>query len=177
MSTKYYGDKIPIRELVKYSVEVSDNSAYKMLLDYVGMDKLREYGYSLGAKNTLNTGDMFGNISTDDAIHYMQAIYEFINSNPELGNELKTYFINAEQNGLALPENNIEAAHKYGEYANTYNDIGIVYDKHPYILVVLTEEGEKDFKSITKDISKKIYELHKLYYSNRNEICKTKSTK
>ena len=177
MSTKYYGDKIPIRELVKYSVEVSDNSAYKMLLDYVGMDKLREYGYSLGAKNTLNTGDMFGNISTDDAIHYMQAIYEFINSNPELGNELKTYFINAEQNGLALPENNIEAAHKYGEYANTYNDIGIVYDKHPYILVVLTEEGEKDFKSITKDISKKIYELHKLYYSNREEICKTKSTK
>lgn len=177
MSTKNYGDKISFRDLVKYTVEVSDNTAYKMLLDHFGKAKISEYGQSLGATNTLDTEDIYGNITPEDAIKYMQALNDFINNNGELGIELKTYFINAEQNDLALPEENIEAAHKYGEYSNSYHDIGIVYAEHPYLLVVLTEEGSKDFQSIVKDISKKIYELHKLYYSNREQICKTKATK
>ena len=117
------------------------------------MAKLREFGLSIGAKNTLDTGDIFGNITTEDAVAYMQTLYDFINNNGELGEELKTYFVNAEQNDLALPENNILAAHKYGEYDNTYNDIGIVYDEHPYLLIVLTEEGWNCPKSLDCTIS------------------------
>ena len=51
--------------------------------------------------------------------------------------------------------------HKYGYYSVYYHDVGIVLDKNPYIVVILSEEATHDFKIIT-DLSEKIYELHKL---------------
>ncbi len=174
MQTRKPGEKITIKELVKAAVEVSDNTAHNILLSYIGKNNLREYGKSLGATNTLTSGDGFGNITVDDAIIYMNAIYNFIKDNNELGEELKSFFLNAEQNDLAVPEYHVEAAHKYGEYKEFYHDIGIVYDKHPYLIAILTKEGRKDFENIVKDINKKIYELHLLYYSNREKICEQK---
>ena len=45
---------------------------------------------------------------------------DFINNNGELGLELKSYFVEADQNGLKFEELGIEAAHKYGEYQKFY---------------------------------------------------------
>lgn len=172
MSKYKYGSKVTLRELVKYAITVSDNSAHQMLVDYIGRQKLKEFGLSLGATNTLNGSDNFGNISTEDAIIYLKAINEFIINNPGLGDELKSYLIAAEQNDLAIPEYGIIAGHKYGQYSSYYHDIGIVYDTNPYLIAILTTEGAKDFESIVKDINKHVYELHKLFLENRENICK-----
>jgi len=171
MSKKSYGEKVSLRDLVKYAVTVSDNTAHQMLISYIGKSTLKEYAKSLGATSTLIGGDNFGQINVSDAIIYMKAINEFINNNEELGSELKSYFVEAELNGLELEDLGIKAAHKYGEYSPYFHDYGIVYAENPYVVAILTTEYKGDHLAKVQDISKKIYELHELYQENRKNIC------
>ena len=171
MSKLEYGTKVTLRDLVKYAVVVSDNSAHQMLVSYIGRNNLKEFGQSLGAKNTLVGADNFGSIDVNDAIIYMKAVNDFINNNETLGEELKSYFVQAEQNDLELPEYGIEAAHKYGQYSYYYHDIGIVYDDSPYVVAILTLEGGSNFEEKVKDINKHIYEMHKFYNDKKKELC------
>ena len=120
------GDMISLRDLVKYAITVSDNSAHQMLVDYIGFTNLKKYGNSLGAKNTLIGGDNFGQIDTNDSITYLTELYKFINDNSDLSKELKSYFIESDENFLKDEENEIEAATKYGEYGNTFHNNGII---------------------------------------------------
>ena len=171
MSQHKYGEKIKIRDLVKYAVTRSDNRAHQMLIDYIGFANLKRYGQSLGATKTL-VGDIFGSINVDDAIIYWQEINRVISMDNELSNELKSYFAEADQNYLSLPEFGKTAIHKYGEYESYYHDIGIVYADSPYIVAILTGEGRRNFEEIIKDINSKIYELNNLYVTNREKVCK-----
>ena len=170
MSKHKYGDKVSIRELVRYAITRSDNRAHQMLVDYIGAKNLKAYGLSLGATKTL-VGDIFGSINVSDAVIYWEEINKFINNNGELGEELKSYFKEADQNYLNITSENIMAIHKYGEYENYYHDIGIVYDENPYIIAILSTEGRNKYEDIIKDINMKIYELNKMYNSNRESAC------
>ena len=171
MSKHRYGEKISLRELIKYAITVSDNSAYQMLVNYIGRQNLKNYGRSLGAKYTLNGGDNFGSISVEDAIIYVSTLNNLIETGGELGQELKQIFLIALQNDLAVPEYGIPAAHKYGEYKPNYHDIGIVYAEKPYLAAVLTTEGYGDYEGKVKDISKRLYRLQSIFWENRKGIC------
>ncbi len=171
MKKHKYGDKISLRTLVEYAITVSDNSAHQMLVSYIGKKNLKEFGKSLGAKNTLVGSDNFGRISTEDAIIYMKEINKLINESGEMGEELKSYFLEADQNGLEFEDLRIQAIHKYGEYKEYYHDIGIVYTDKPYAVAILTYEGKDDFLEIVKDINSRVYKLHNIYYSSRENIC------
>ncbi len=171
MKKHKYGDKISLRTLVKYAITVSDNSAHQMLVSYIGRNNLKEFGKSLGAKNTLVGSDNFGRISTEDAIIYMKEINKLINESGEIGEELKSYFLEADQNGLEFQDLGIQAIHKYGEYKEFYHDIGVVYTDKPYVVAILTYEGKDDFIEIVKDINSRVYKLHNTYYTNRENLC------
>lgn len=166
-----YGTKVSLRDLVKYSITASDNTAHKMIVDYIGVNNLIEYGKNLGATLTHLGGDLFGYINVSDATLYMTKLNKLINESGELGQELKSYFVNDDQNGLAIADMEIAAAHKYGQYQGIYHDIGIVYSENPYIVTILTEHGKADFVSIIKDINGRIYQLHELYNNNRVTYC------
>lgn len=169
-----YNTKITLRDLVSYAIVYSDNSAHAMLVDFIGKDKLKEFGNSLGATTTLNSTDNFGQINVTDAIIYMKAINEFINNNGELGEELKSFFVQALYNSLEISELNIIAGHKYGYYGSNYHEIGIVYDDNPYVIAILTLEGSKhNVDEIISDINQKVYELHKLFNEKKVKICKS----
>ena len=163
------GSKIKIRDLVKYSNIYSDNSAHQMLISYIGKSKLKEFGRNLGAKNTLNGGDNFGNTSSSDGLIYMKAVNDFIENNGELGKELRSYFVNSQQKELTV--NNLEVAHKYGLYKRYYHNMGIVYDESPYVISIMTLEGTRHKEKAVKNISEKIYELHNLFKTNRVSVC------
>lgn len=164
------GDKIPIRDLVKYSVIYSDNSAHQMLISYIGKSTLKKFGNELGAVNTLVGGDNFGHISASDGAIYMKAINKFFVKNDDYAKELKSYFLEAEQKEISV--NNLKVANKYGLYKNYYHNMGIMYDERPYIVSIFTLEGLKNREEKISDISKKIYELHQLYKTNRENVCK-----
>lgn len=167
------GEKISLRELVKNAATISDNRAYTMLLDYIGFNNLKTFGKSLGATKTLVGGDNFGTTNNNDAMVYVKELYKTINSDNTLGEELKSYFVNSDQNWLSFPEQSIEAATKYGEYAEFFHEQGIVYDKNPYYVVILTREGNKNFEKVIKDVNQRIYKIHQSFYTNRQNYCQT----
>lgn len=154
--------KVSLKDLIKYSIIVSDNTAYAMLVDYIGKDKLKDYGLSLGAVNTLSISDNYGRIDTHDAIIYLEKLYEIIASSPELAH----FFIYSNENYFNNPV--YESLAKYGFYGVYFHLIGIVLTPNPYILVILTKEGENDYEKIIKDISNKIFKLHNLNYREKN---------
>lgn len=168
------GDMVSLRNLVKYAITVSDNSAHQMLVDYIGFNNLKKYGNSLGAKNTLIGGDNFGQIDVNDSIAYLSELYNFIEENSEFSEELKLYFIESDENFLKDDENGIKAATKYGEYGNFFHNNGIVYADNTYFLSILTNLGKKKGSSTIKSINKKIQELQKNVYENHVEYCQQK---
>lgn len=168
-----YGEEITIRDLVKYAVSVSDNSAHLMLVSYIGKNKLKDFGNELGASYTMVGNDTFGEINGLDAIVYLKALNDFINTHPMYADELKELFINADQPYLNISDE-IVAAHKYGNYNGNYHNIGIVYDENPYMVAILSHEGDKGHsESMIRDINERIYKLHRLYYDSRDTACYT----
>lgn len=168
------GSMVSLRNLVKYAVTVSDNGAHQMLVNYIGFNNLKNYGNSLGAKNTLIGGDNFGQIDVNDSIIYLTELYNFIEENSNLSEELKSYFVESDENFLKDEENNIEAATKYGEYGNIFHNNGIVYAENPYLLSVLTNLGKKKGSSIIKIINQKIQKLQNEVFENHTSYCQQK---
>ena len=171
MQNYNYGDAVSLRNLVKYAVTVSDNTAHKMLLDYIGKSELRNYGLNLGAKLTL-LGDDFGTIDVKDSMVYLDKLYEMISLDNDLAKELQDYFVYSDQNYLKI--NEYEALQKYGEYDAYYHSNGIVLADNPYKISILSLEGKSDFELVIKDINSKIFELHELFYSKIENLCYNK---
>ncbi len=168
MQKRKIGEEITIRDLIKYSINVSDNTAHFMLVDYIGFNTLKEYGNKIGNKHTLVGFDKYGNIDLSDAFNYMYLIYDYIDKN-QLGKELKEFFDSEYYNFLKI--DNTKVLHKYGYYNTVFHDIGIVLDENPYIIVVLTRYGFLNKESIVKDISSKIRTFHNYYNEKIKEIC------
>ena len=149
-----------IKEYVKPMIEKSSNKAYLNLLKKIGYNNLKNYGVSLGATNTLSGYDKFGDTTAEDQLIYWQHLYELINT-IKLKDELKSYFINDYHNHLAF-DGAPQIVHKYGYYADVFHDVGIVYDKSPYVVIILTQEGYDNYSEIISDLSQKIYKLNQL---------------
>ena len=168
------GDKVSLRKLVEYAITVSDNTAHDMLVDYIGKSTLKEFGNSLGATTTLVGTDDFGAINNRDSMIYLETLNDLINNTGELGEELKSYFVNSDQNYLNFPNEGISAVQKYGEYNSYYHANGIVYAENPYLVSILTLHGYDDFEKVIRNINTEIYNLQKEFYENRKNVCYAK---
>lgn len=173
MRTRKLGENITLNDLMKYSLSVSDNTAHEMLLDYIGSKNLRDYGKSLGATAILKSGsEKYGSQTAKDTNIYLKRAYEIITNTDKYqdGILLREYMTNDYQNYLLIDNEN-DIAHKYGSYENYFHDIGIVFDENPYTISVLTLHGNGNYKSIIKNIHKKINELHLIFRNNRETNC------
>ena len=157
-----YGTEISLKDLVKYAIIYSDNSAHKMLMNYIGKDKLKEYGESLGATNVLSKSNEYGNVDVNDVLSYLKKLNELISVN----DELKEIYMEANDNSLS----DLDTVLSYSIYSNYNHRMGIVYDENPYIIIILTSDINTDE---IKDISNKVNELHKEFYKAREDVCKT----
>ena len=137
-------------------ISVSNNDSYFNLLYSVGMDSLRNYGYSLGTKYTLSGPDDFGMTNVMDQMVIFKKLYSMVKDNKY--NEMKSYFVNDYFNSLKINDNVV--MHKYGYWDSIYHDCGIIFDKEPYILIVLTTHGFDNYQSIVNDISNLMYNYH-----------------
>lgn len=168
LNKQQVGSYISIKDLVKNAIMLSDNGAHLMLYDYLGYSNLKIYANELGATNAL-VGDQYGSISISDALIYTKKLYELINKDEELGEEVKSWFIESDENYVKT--DTIPAAIKYGGYNEYFHNIGIVYATNPYYLVILSTNGNGKSGNMVKEISAKVAELHDLFYSNRQEYC------
>ena len=153
-----------VRELVYYTLKESDNTAYIKLVNFVTKEKLIDYGLNIGAKHTLEGKDLFGIINVSDMLIYLNHLYNYFNNNTVLSEELKNYMLNPSYK--IIKDKNIDNnlfVRKYGSFGIAFHEVGIVYDKIPYILIVLTQKNElKGKEKYINKVAKKIRKIHKL---------------
>lgn len=169
MEKKNIGDRVSLRDLIRYAISASDNSAHLMLLDYIGFSKLKSYGESLGAKVILTGGDYFGNQTAEDTNIYLKEAYRIIRENEEYGSFLKEIMDNDDRN--AFNTDTIRIYHKYGSYGDNYHDIGLSLKENPYAISILTLHENSGYQNIIQELHNKIIALHNQFYENRELLC------
>lgn len=165
-----FGTKVPLRDLIKYDISVSDNSAHFMLVNYIGKNNLKEYAYNLGAKQIFSK-DLYGNQTVTDTNIYLKTAYCIINEDKTYGPFLKSIMDNNYFNHLSTKD--VKIYHKYGGCEDEYNDIGLYLGNHPYTISIFTKHFKGDYGKIVKSLHKKIIKLHEEFYKNRENTCKT----
>ena len=154
-----------IKELVRLTIIESDNTAYIKLVNYIGKDKLEQYGKSLGAKHTMEGKDLFGLINSDDMVIYWKKIKSFIDSS-KLGKDFFNWLSNPsfsiiESNSIG----NNTFVKKYGSWDIAYHEAGYVCDENPFYLIVLTQKFKCDDKEkFVNDTASRLYRIHKIIH-------------
>ncbi|MBT2678803.1 serine hydrolase [Bacillus sp. ISL-35] len=159
---KKFGSKYTIRDLVKKAMIHSDNIAFIMLRERVGKKNFIAYMKRIGGKNAYPKGQNL--TSASDLIVYTNRLYNFSTTNA-LGKELVSYLKKTDYN-TTIPKGikGVSTAHKVGMIpaSRIYNDVGIVYDKNPFALAVMTNNlSYTKSQKVIADISSIVYKHHK----------------
>lgn len=163
---------------VSYSVDVllcamiaqSDNVAANLIISRLGMDAVNGTCAALGLTQTALARLMMDTdaqaqgrenyTSARDAATVLQHLAAGTIATPELCERARGYLL-AQEDARGIVEgvpDDVSVAHKTGSLANAQHDAAIVYAKHPYILVVLTQDLEREQAlALERDISSAIY--------------------
>lgn len=137
------GDSYSLRVLSNLAITISDNVATWMLLDHLGRENFKAFLRSIGG-TTVYPGDENRSTARDMAT-YMQAILDFAQRHPALGERLLDDMSHPIYH-VGLPGElppSVRVAHKEGDLAGVSDDVGIVFAKRPFIFAVLSE-GQPD---------------------------------
>jgi beta-lactamase class A len=145
---------LSISDLSRYSIVYSDNIAINMILDRIGIENRFAYLESILRHNV----DHNENYTTaDDSLKILERLYENPDNNPYYENliNLMKNTVYHDRIDKLIPQQIV--AHKIGDYNEYVNDIGIVYTKNPYIIVILTK-NIPNANELIGQISKIIYD-------------------
>jgi hypothetical protein len=159
---------ISLRTLLYCALNKSDNGAHYDLINYIGINNLKQYALDLQSYLTISKEDYYGIQTSYNTNIYLKRLYYLLNNSNE-ANFLKNTMINNNENYLYLE--NINILHKYGYYENYYHDIGLVLDNYPYTISILTSLGKDNYQSIVNEIANKVYNLHESYWQEKKEYC------
>lgn len=164
---KYY-DKVTLLELISHLLRYSDNTAHYMLIEYIGVDNLKNYFKEYNLNITVD--DPFvRNYTATLARISIERLYNLLNSDNEDYKTIKDSMNNNNMNSLSF--DNVLINHKYGWYESTYHDIGFYDSDNPYVIAVLTTSGSSDYNYVVNDISKKIYNIYFKNLELKREFC------
>lgn len=151
-------------ELIKPCIIYSDNTAYIKLMDYVGKDIIKSYGEELGCRHIMEgkEADMFGITNCVDLSIIWKRVKDYIDRDTlysdllrDLTRSTYTKLISDDSIGRGI------YLRKYGSFGIAYHEAGIVINSEPYVLIVMTQLNEKDYKEeFINNAAKLISELH-----------------
>ncbi len=152
-------------ELFDYTLLYSDNVAFRQIRNRFGYDSFYKKSAELGISGT-SSG--FMNLSADDCVVFLRQMYDYFEGGSELAEHMKDCMIKSKSNGMiavSYPAGTV--AHKYGWDLGAYHDMAIIYDEHPYILVIMTdyEDGGAEPMKFFSDTVELIKEIHADYYA------------
>lgn len=159
-----------LRRLIELAITESDNTAYIKLVNFIGKEKIRKYGISLGAEHTMEgkETDSFGIINCQDMIVYWKKIKKYIDLNKKYSKELEYYLLNPKVKLIKDASiGNKEFVRKYGSWDIAYHEAGYIKGDNPYYIIILTQLNKYEYKEEFINKSAKIL----------NEINKIESTK
>ena len=154
------GHTITLRECAYYLMHDSDNTAWKMLTRYLGVERIQTDLTSIGA---YDTGYWIPNTTTTSDVQLMlQKIADPSFTSPELSEEMlsaMTDTVHEDRIPAGLPQD-VRVAHKIGTYENSFSDAGIVFyrdregsEKHYFIVVFTEGAGEATARAAIREIS------------------------
>ncbi len=153
------GTEYSYRELIKHMGKESDRTAYKVMKDVIGEEKLRNFLNEIGATNTdINTGFT----TPGDIGIILQKIWNRELMNEENTIELLGFLTDTiyEDWITAGVPDGIKVAHKFGTDSGILADGGIVFAHNPYILVIMGQEVTKsEADKVIPKISRNIYAI------------------
>jgi len=159
-----YGTEYTYSQLFQKMLKYSDNVAFHELKEAYGTSKLKALAKSMGTKTMKNN---VYRATAADLGKSMKAIYEFIESDaayaPLMRDAMKSS-IHTVMIGSGVSPKKI--AHKYGWDTDAYHDMAIVYDKHPYVLVFMSDMdgGGKEVNAYIQKVVGLIDDLHENFY-------------
>ena len=143
-----FGTGFNVKTLMDYMIRISDNQAYLMIKELVGVENFESMMSALGSSRIIPQGSNWGYITAFEMAAVWREIYYYSLSS-ESGAELFDRFMHAQYNYIwrAIPQ--YEAAHKSGWSGKAFNDAGVVFaDGHQYVLVgLMGRSGIEDQRS------------------------------
>lgn len=171
LKTKQVGTKYTAEELIQYSIHDSDNIAYAMLMNRFKRENILNFWNSKGTKNIFTLNTIWGVTSARDASIYMNELYHFSKQNKEYGPKLLQYFKEAEWKLITNKDGSFNTANKGGWSGEAIHDVAIIFDKNPYILVVMSKLGEGNYSCLFNNTSKLVGKLHEEYWKYKSNVC------
>ncbi|HPT84729.1 MAG TPA: serine hydrolase [Bacillota bacterium] len=158
------GTEYTYLELIELLLSQSDNVAYAQLKKKYGTDGFRALASRLGT--TAMRRDL-STMTASDGGKVMLAIYEFISGDSPYAQFMYDAMVKSNHRVLipaAVPGKPV--AHKYGWDVDAYHDMGIVFDKNPYVVVILTnlDEGGSEVDDYIRSVLKLVDRLHQNFY-------------
>ncbi len=158
------GIQLTYLELIEYTLLYSDNIAFYELCQTFGYMDYYLAARELGV-NAISNG--FMKMSVAECGIFLEKVYTFIEENEKYGSFVKEAMIHSNYPVL-IPYcvRPTVAAHKYGWDLDAYNDMAIVYDEHPYLLVVMTDldTGGVTVNKYVQDVVRMIHSIHETFY-------------
>lgn len=157
------GTTISYRDLAKFTIIQSDNTAFNILENFLSDRKIQETIQDLGMTKTSITDN---ETSPKDIANLIKNLKDAKYLNPQDSQEVLTYMEATDFESwlrAGIPAG-INVAHKFGREVNTVNDAGLVYGKNPYVVVILSKDVvESEADNIFPQLSKVIYDFESKY--------------
>ena len=171
LKNKVQNTSYQVRTLIKYAITESDNIAYNMLMTRYGKDNVLNFWSPKGTKYIFTLDTIWGVTSAHDASIYMNELYNFYLNNDTYGKELMDYFKGATWKLITGKNKEFDIANKGGWSGSAIHDVAIVFDRNPYILIIMSNTGNSDYMTLFNKTSKIISELHQLYWIQKEREC------
>jgi len=147
-------DEFTIEELMKLMITESDNIAKNMLFNAIAESQPQGFEQMFAAYlpgRTVFTDYNFTSKNLADVLDFMM---EHLDENEGYRKILQWMKEDAFEERLETPTTKNYVAHKIGSFNTFFNDMGVFSGKHPYILVVMTNEvpDANDFISQISDL-------------------------
>lgn len=159
------GVELTYLELIDYALRYSDNIAFAQLRAMFGYTEYYRMSRELGISGY---GNGFMKLSAEDCGRFLEEMVVFFAENETYGPLMKEAMLHS-THIVMIPfgVSPTPAAHKYGWDLGAYHDMAVVYDEHPYILVVMSDldQGGGTVNAYLQDIVRSINAIHKNFYA------------
>ncbi len=145
------GTFFSIKELAKAAIEKSDNTAYKMLYNYVGYQCFNELAENLGRDERMTDDNYWFKLTARETAVYFKDIF-FFNEQHQNGGLMKEFLANSEHNDLFSDElEEYTVCEKYGYLPQddfyTLGAAAAVYSDSPYVIVLYIRSTSSNIKT------------------------------
>ncbi|MCL5091106.1 MAG: class A beta-lactamase-related serine hydrolase, partial [Patescibacteria group bacterium] len=150
---------ITYRRMAELMGQQSDNTAFNIISQTLGGEKIQKVIDNLGMRETSFAEN---ETSAGDIGLLLEKIYRGQVLNQESREEILSFLTKTiwEDRIPAGVPADIRVAHKIGTEVGVISDAGIIYGEKPFVLVIMSEGvNEIEAKKALPDITKKIWEM------------------